>query len=91
MTATRQVVRQRITEALNYRGLYGAWVDEALGVEEPTVDLWESGDLVPTPAQIKRLAALTNFPEGHFYKEWVPMLLENVFICGRDRSRDVDI
>lgn len=91
MTPSKQVVRQRITQALDYRGFHGAWVDEALGVEEPTVDQWESGELAPTPAQITRLAVLTNFPEGHFYKEWVPMLLENVFVCGRDRSRDIDV
>jgi len=60
--------RARITHALDALRLYGPEVDEALGVREPTVDLWESGDLIPTAAQIKRLALVTQYAEEFFYK-----------------------
>ncbi|WP_433357843.1 helix-turn-helix domain-containing protein (plasmid) [Microtetraspora malaysiensis] len=61
------VVRARITMALNARNLYGAKVDRALGVEEPTVDWWEEGKAVPTAAQVRRLAEYTNYPLTFFY------------------------
>ncbi len=79
-------VPYRITQALDVRGLYGPSVDVALGVEEPTVDLWESGELVPTKAQIKRLALLTGMPEEFFYREPEPSPEGQVFVCGSDWS-----
>ncbi len=61
-------VPARITMALDARDLYGPKVYKALGVEEPTVDMWEAGNLVPTPRQIRRLAELTGFPVAYFYR-----------------------
>jgi hypothetical protein len=58
----------RITTALDYAELYGPEVDVALGGEEPMVDRWETGDLEPTAGQVVRLAALTGFPVGWFYR-----------------------
>lgn len=60
-------VPYRITTALDARGLYGPEVDRALGGEEPMVDLWESGDLVPTREQVEALAELTGYPVRFFY------------------------
>jgi transcriptional regulator with XRE-family HTH domain len=72
----------RITAALDLRGLYGPEVDQACGVEEPTVDQWETGELVPTPTQIKRLAILTGFPVGYFYREPVRHICKcDIFVC----------
>lgn len=71
---------QRITEALDMRGMEGPEVDEALGVTEPTVDQWESGDLVPSSADVRRLATLTQFAVGFFYRE--PREITGpIFIC----------
>ena len=54
--------------ALDLRKLHGPGVDRALGVLEPTVDLWESGAMTPTKSDLKRLAMLTGFPEEFFYR-----------------------
>lgn len=70
----------RITCALDACGLYGPEVDEACGVAEPAVDLWESGELVPTYEQIERLAALTGYAVRFFYGEPMPSV-EGMFIC----------
>lgn len=75
----------RITHALDNAGpamerLEGPEVDRALGVEEPTVDLWETGELVPTDEQVRRLAVLTGWPVGWFYQPPLPEY-ERVFIC----------
>src|SRR5689334_17740942 len=78
--------RKRITLALDLRALYGPEVDQALGVEEPTVDRWESGDEVPTPAQVMRIAALTGFPVGFFYRQDDPPEFTSGFICSRTRG-----
>lgn len=80
-------VPARITLALDSRGMWGAWVDEACGVEEPAVDEWESGDRVPTRAQVEALAELTNYPVGFFYRpveDWEHEP-QRIFICERDR------
>lgn len=68
-------VPARITMALNAVGAEGDQVDIDLGVGEPavdghpvTVDNWEAGVWLPTPAQVARLAAYTAFPVAWFYK-----------------------
>lgn len=76
----------RITMALDFRGLYGPEVDHALGVEEPTVDLWEAGLIVPTREQVHRLAGLTGFPWRFFYQPEPPPIVGG-FICGGDGCR----
>ena len=73
--------RYRITTALDYRGLYGPEVDEALGVDEPTVDEWESGELLPTTEDIQCLATLTHFPVAFFYGVTMKEP-ELVYMCG---------
>jgi hypothetical protein len=55
-----------ITTALDMCGLHGPEVDEACGVEEPTVDHWESGLVYPTWEQLCALAQLTGFPPKFF-------------------------
>jgi hypothetical protein len=79
-------VPARITVALDSIGAEGPWVDEALGGQEPMVDQWEAGELVPTRTQIEKLAKLTDFPIEWFYRPadelGGPMRL---FICERHR------
>jgi hypothetical protein len=58
---------ERISSALDIRGLDGPEVDVACGAVEPAVDRWESGDEVPTLHQLGLLAALTGFPLGFFF------------------------
>lgn len=85
MTALKQSAPtpQRITTALDMAGLYGPEVDAALGVREPTVDQRESGESVPTAAQVRRLAILTGFPVAFFYGP-PPPEIRNGWICGSD-------
>jgi hypothetical protein len=77
---------QRITAALDMAGLYGPEVDYACGVKEPTVDLWESGELVPTREQIASLSMLTGFPWRFFYMP-AQTPVQWGFICGDDGCR----
>jgi hypothetical protein len=77
---------ERITAALNLMNLYGPEVDEACGVKEPAVDLWEAGLLVPTREQIHRLALLTGFPWRFFYQPEPPPITGG-FMCGTDGCR----
>lgn len=81
--ATGTPVPYRITQALDSRGLDGPEVDEACGVEEPAVDQWETGELIPTPGQIELLAKLTEYPVSYFY--W-PVTEQGGpgFMCGED-------
>ena len=79
--AGRAPTPDRITSALNIRGLYGPEVDEALGGVEPMVDEWESGERVPTFAQVKALAVLTGFPVRFFYQPPGPSLAGGI-MCG---------
>lgn len=72
---------ERITAALNIMNLYGPEVDEACGVAEPAVDMWEAGLLIPTREQIHRLALLTGFPWRFFYMP-PPTPITGGFICG---------
>jgi transcriptional regulator with XRE-family HTH domain len=73
----------RITAALNLRELYGPEVDRACGVAEPAVDMWESGELVPTDEQVAALAELTRMPVDYFYGPPLPELTG--WICYRTR------
>jgi hypothetical protein len=59
----------RITVALDRAGLFGPDADRTLGVIEPAVDLWESGALVPTDAQLADLAERAGVLVGWFYGE----------------------
>lgn len=81
LMASRNPNPERITTALDAAGLWGPEVDRACGVEEPTVDLWESGELVPTREQVEALAALTGFPVAFFYRDSPPPL-GPVWMCG---------
>lgn len=76
------VVPERITMALDLAGMEGPACDAALGVAEPTVDLWERGELVPTPVQIKRLALATGLPVRWFYRPAQPV--GRLFACTMD-------
>lgn len=63
--------------------MYGPEVDEALGVSTPTdttVDAWEAGDLVPSEAEIRRLAMLTGMIPAWFYNGTLPVI--EGFSCG---------
>lgn len=81
--------RDRITAALDVRGMHGPEVDEALGVNnalDTVVDSWEDGTSVPTEDDIRRLATLTSFAPEWFYRGTLPQL-EVAFICGRGGYR----
>lgn len=77
---------KRITMALDARGLYGPEVDLACGAREPDVDRWETGDLVPTPEQLAKLAALTGVTV-EFLCDPAPIPGGRVFVCGRGRRK----
>lgn len=73
----------RITCALDLRQLYGPQVDAALGVlQDPpdVVDRWEAGTLVPSFAEVERLAELTGFLVEWFYGPELPSA-EGAFVC----------
>lgn len=75
---------ERITAALDMADCHGPEVDAALGVPEPTVDLWEAGRLVPSPAELERLSLLTGFPVAFFYRPAPEPFVG--FICTRGRG-----
>lgn len=79
------LIPARITQVLDMRGLYGPEVDEACGVEEPTVDQWEAGEVYPTWEQVLALSALT----GHgpiWFTDAIPYHhIERMFICDRTK------
>jgi len=87
--ALRDPNPERITMALDLRWLSGPEVDRACGAEEPAVDLWEAGDLVPTAEQVAKLAALTGFPVAFFYLPSSPPV-GPVFVCSRGRCEVID-
>lgn len=64
--AAGRVVPWLITIALDADGLDGPEVDEACGVAEPGVDMWEEGTLYPTFGQLCALAKLTGKTPGYF-------------------------
>lgn len=61
-----RVVPWLITIALDGKRLYGPEVDQACGVAEPGVDMWEAGDLYPSFEQLCKLAKLTGKTPGFF-------------------------
>lgn len=65
--AGRAPTPARITMALDLADLHGPAVDAALGVAEPTVDWWETGQVRPSPEQVQALAALTGMTVAWFY------------------------
>lgn len=71
----------RITQVLDLHSLYGPEVDRALGGEEPMVDMWEAGTLVPTYEQMCRLAEMTGVAVWVLYEEPKP-LGGPVWLCG---------
>lgn len=80
-------VPARITMALDRIGAEGPQVDIDLGGTEPMVDQWEAGELVPTRAQVEKLAAYTGFPPEWFYRvvEDREHETSRTFICDRTR------
>jgi hypothetical protein len=76
---------RQITLALDARGLEGPEVDEACGVAEPVVDLWEAGVLLPTTEQVARLSRLTGQTPPFFY-ERVAAPAGRMFVCGRRKE-----
>ncbi|CAN5422965.1 hypothetical protein BH09ACT9_BH09ACT9_00470 [soil metagenome] len=62
-----KLVPHRITTYLDMQGLEGPGVDEACGVEEPAVDLWEAGELYPTWEQLLALADLCGVTVSGFF------------------------
>lgn len=70
--------------ALDAKGLYGPEVDLACGAAEPDVDRWETGELVPSPAQLALLAKLTDCTVEFFYEPMSPTP-GVVWICYRGR------
>lgn len=82
----RRPTPERITAALDLAGLHGPEVDAALGVVEPVVDLWEEGRLVPSDAELRRLAALTGFMVDWFFRPAPEPLGGPLFICSRGRG-----
>lgn len=85
----RAINRDRITVALDYRGLYGPEVDEALGVADAfdtVVDSWETpGGAVPTETELRRLCMLTGFLPAFFYRGSLPTV-DQPMICGAEGS-----
>lgn len=73
---------KRITMALDMANQHGPEVDEACGVREPVVDLWEAGKLEPTHDQLHALARLTGFHVMWFYKP-DPEPVGPMFLCRR--------
>jgi len=67
--------------ALDLRELHGPEVDAALSVPEPTVDLWETGQIVPRWVDLLALAELTDFPVAFFFRKESPRITSG-FICG---------
>lgn len=66
--AAGKLVPAKITNALDWCGLYGPEVDEAVHAREPDVDNWEAGLLYPRWDQVEALSALTGFPVSFFVK-----------------------
>lgn len=61
------LVPEKLTIALDARGLQGPQVDIDCGAVEPAVDQWEAGELYPTWEQLQLLAKLTGYPLRFFF------------------------
>ena len=78
----------RITQALDCPAapgavgpLEGPGVDEFCGVQEPTVDLWETGEVIPSDEELAALAELTGYPVEFFFTEPVRLDTSKAFFC----------
>lgn len=74
----------RITVALDMAGLFGPEADATLGVAEPTIDLWETGAMVPTEAQLADIAARAGITVEWFYGD--PIEPQTFQMCYRTRK-----
>lgn len=72
-----KVIPYRITALLNLNMLYGPKVDEACGVAEPQVDMWEDGVLYPTWEQLQLLADLCGVSPRAFMIESTPLTFDD--------------
>jgi len=79
------VIPARITMMLDLRGLYGPEVDVACGVEEPTVDQWEAGEVYPSWEQLQALARLCDVGVIWFTDAMPWRDIGPVFICDRSK------
>lgn len=68
------VCPDRITAALDMRGLHGPEVDAACLAAEPEVDQWEAGERYPQWRQLVALARLTGFAPGWFTDNTQPRI-----------------
>lgn len=73
-----------ITMCLDSLGLYGPEVDEACGVQEPTVDLWEAGKVYPTWEQLQALAELCQVLPRMLMRDTDEDPTKRMFLCGRN-------
>lgn len=80
---------ERITAALDVRGLYGPDVDLACGAAEPAVDRWETGEEVPSMEQLQLLAELTAYPVSFFFMAPTEGFAVG-WICGADGCDRID-
>lgn len=84
MTPARVPTPSRITVALDLAGLFGAEADRTLGVIEPTVDMWETGAIVPTAEQLVDLAGRAGVTVEWLYGEPIqPMVMQ---VCYRTKK-----
>ncbi|TIH34948.1 hypothetical protein D4765_11675 [Subtercola vilae] len=67
-----KLIPDRITTYLDMAGLDGPGVDEACGVKEPAVDLWEAGELYPTWEQLLALANICSIGVKAFFWDDAP-------------------
>lgn len=79
---------ERITMALDAPAapgaigpLEGPGVDEFCGVQEPTVDLWETGEVIPSNEELALLAELTGYPVEFFFQPAPTLDTGRVFLC----------
>lgn len=87
-------VPERITWALDMPQapgaegpLEGPGVDEFCGVQEPTVDLWETGEVIPSEEELARLAELTGYSLEWFYRPVLDLSGPGTFMCVGDGPR----
>lgn len=74
----------RITIALDLGGLFGKEADATLGVVLGVVDRWESGEVVPTDAQLADLAGRAGVTVEWLYGE--PFEPVTFWMCFRTKK-----
>ena len=75
---SRPPTPSRITVALDLAGLFGKEADATLGVKLGVVDRWETGEAVPTPAQLADLAGRAGVIVDWLYGPEVEPLVVNM-------------